>query len=166
MEIPVLAARRGYRTLIVVGLVALVVACSSESGDRQAEVAARGAEVMPFDLESTTHTFTKNDEGGVQLVTAHDPDDADQIELIRGHLRIERDKFSRGDFHDPARIHGMDMPGLAELSAGHARIDVAYQDHPAGAELVYTTADATLVDAIHAWFDRQLMDHGSHARTG
>lgn len=28
-----------------------------------------------------------------------------------------------------------------------------------GARLVYTTSDDTLVDGLHAWFDRQTMDH-------
>jgi hypothetical protein len=36
----------------------------------QAKVAARGAEVMPFDLDRTTHVFTKLPDGGVQTVTA------------------------------------------------------------------------------------------------
>lgn len=156
--------------IAVLAGVALMLAACGDNDDgtaaRQADVAARGAEVMPFDLDATTHRFTKTDDGGIQTVTADDPDDETQIRLVRDHLVEERDNFARGDFNDPARIHGMDMPGVAELSAGYQRISVTYSQVPAGAELVYTTTDQHLVDAIHAWFDRQVTDHGEHAETG
>jgi len=89
-----------------------------------------------------------------------------QIRLIRDHLAEERDNFARGDFDDPAAIHGHDMEGVAELRARYAAVDVHYAERPDGAELVYTTDDPELVDAIHAWFDRQLMDHGADAEAG
>lgn len=121
---------------------------------------------MPFDLDRTTHTFTKTDTGGVQSVMAKDPRGGTQVELIREHLLLERDNFAAGDFDDPAAIHGMDMPGVSELRAGYDRIDVSYREEPFGAALVYTSDDAQLVAALHAWFDRQLMDHGAHAVPG
>ena len=40
--------------------------------DRQAEVAAKGTEFMPFDLEKTTHIFEVIDDGGRQQVIAGD----------------------------------------------------------------------------------------------
>lgn len=153
---------------MVVGLAAVVTGCAgSEAGESRPEtVASRGAEVMPFDLESTTHTFTKTSSGGLQTVTADDPDDSVQIALIRQHLAEEQENFARGDFSDPARIHGMDMPGVEELSTGYDRITVTYAELPAGASLDYTTDDGLLVDAIHSWFDRQEMDHGSGGAAG
>ena len=126
-------------------------------------VAARGAEVMPFDLERTTHRFEKTERGGIETVVADEPD-ADQIAPVRSHLREEADRFSRGDFDDPMAIHGMEMPGLADLRAGAARIEIAYADVPTGARLTYTVAERRLRAALHAWFDAQLMDHGEHAR--
>lgn len=131
---------------------------------RRAEVAERGTEVMPFDLEATTHIFDRTDDGGVQTVVADDAsDNMAQIELIRQHLREEREKFARGDFDDPVAIHGHDMDGVAELRRGYAGITVDYVDRSDGARLIYRTDRAELVDALHAWFDRQVMDHGSHA---
>lgn len=48
---------------VVVAVVALSVAGCGGADDslaeRQAEVAERGAQVMPFDLDATTHTFSK-----------------------------------------------------------------------------------------------------------
>jgi hypothetical protein len=102
----------------------------------------------------------------VQTVTADDPNDDAQVRLIRQHLDEERARFAEGDFDDPARIHGMDMPGVAELSAGYQQISVDYSDVTGGAELRYTTDDVELVDAIHAWVDRQVMDHGDDAEAG
>lgn len=151
---------------------AALVAVGCASGDDDAlsqhreEVAERGAAVMPFDLDATTHRFTKTEDGGVQVVVADDPADTEQVALIREHLAEERGRFARGDFDDPAAIHGHDMDGVAELRAGHADIAVTYADRPEGAQLTYSSEDPELVAAIHTWFDRQLMDHGAHAEGG
>jgi hypothetical protein len=135
------------------------------SAARQAEIAARSRQVMPFDLERTTHRFTKSATGGLQAVTADDPADAHQIELIRKHLTEEAAGFRNGDYSDPASIHGAEMPGLHELEQGHSRIDIRYAHTPAGAQITYTTSDPSLVQALHAWFDAQVSDHGTHAET-
>ena len=127
---------------------------------RRAGIDAKGAQVMPFDLARTQHVFTNRPDGGVQTVTALDPADKRNIELIREHLRKEADRFARGDFADPTAIHGQDMPGLAELKAGAARIRVRYEQLPDGARLRYTTTDPELVEAIHSWFRAQSRDHG------
>ncbi|GII78525.1 hypothetical protein Sru01_35070 [Sphaerisporangium rufum] len=133
---------------------------------RQEEVAAKGREVMPFDLDRTTHHFDKNARGGVQTVLADDPGDRSQIDLIRGHLDKEIRRFRTGDFGDPATIHGDRMPGLDRLGAGHTRIRMTYQDMPAGGRITYSTDDETLVGALHDWFDAQVSDHGRHAGHG
>ncbi|MEU8378069.1 hypothetical protein [Streptosporangium sp. NPDC048865] len=134
--------------------------------DRQAEIAARSRQVMPFDLERTTHRFTGTGTGGVQTVTAKEPADTRQVTLIREHLKEEAARFGQGDFGDPASIHGGRMPGLRELAAGHDRIDVRYTQVSAGARITYTTSDASLIKALHAWFDAQVSDHGRHAEHG
>lgn len=136
---------------------------TSPATERQETVATQGAEVMPFDLERTTHIFEKREDGGLQQVVADDPDDAEQIRLIRGHLLEEAERFREGDFHDPAMIHGEDMAGLHELMLGAERIKIVYSELPDGAQIQYTTDDTELVAAIHAWFDAQLADHAAHA---
>jgi len=165
---PAKLLRKGCLGLAVLAIVVVGLAgCGGDDqSERQAEVAERSATVMPFDLDATTHTFTHTDDGGIQTVTADDPSDAEQIDLIRDHLQDERDNFARGNFDDPAAIHGHDMDGVAELRAGYTDINVSYTDLPDGAEMTYTTDRADLVGAIHAWFDRQLMDHGADAQAG
>jgi hypothetical protein len=92
-----------------------------------------------------------------------DPSNKKQIALIQAHLKEESEKFRKGDFSDPAKIHGEDMPGLAELKTGAGRIDVRYTSLPDGAQIRYTAKDKKLVMALHQWFTAQLSDHGHHA---
>ena len=67
----------------------------------------------------------------------------------------------------PTHIHGNNMPGLADLKAAKpGQIAIGYQDVKGGAELTYRTADASLVAALHEWFDAQLSDHGADAMAG
>jgi hypothetical protein len=154
--------------LLAVMSLAVLAACGSQTAanattTRQEAVATRGAVIMPFDLERTTHVFEKRENGGRQQVIADDASDGEQIDLIRAHLAEEAARFQQGDFHDPRMIHGDGMPGLHELAMGAARIDVVYSELPDGAQILYTTEDDSLVAAIHAWFDAQLADHGAHA---
>lgn len=136
-------------------------------GQRQAEVAQRGKDVMPFSLAATTHIFTKTAQGGVQQVVVKDARDAEQVRLTRQHLREIRDQFLKGDFSGPTRIHGQDMPGLAELKAARpGQIVITYKDIDKGAELSYATSNGSLVSALHQWFDAQLTDHGKDAMAG
>ena len=140
-----------------------LVACQHNQESRQDEVADRGASVMPFDLERTTHIFEKLDSGGLQQVLSDDLD-ADQIGLIQSHLSEEALLFSQGDFHDPEMIHGHAMPGLHDLMMGYEKIDIEYAALENGGQITYVTQDDAMIDAIHKWFDAQLSDHGDHAQ--
>jgi hypothetical protein len=153
--------------LALLVLVGTPLAALAVDGARQEEVARRGAEVMPFDLQATTHVFTKTSAGGTQRVVAKPGADKGQVRLVREHLRDIRARFLKGDFSGPAHIHGGDMPGLAELEAAKpGQIVIGYKEIPGGAELTYRTADRLLVAALHDWFDAQLSDHGADAEAG
>lgn len=132
--------------------------------ERQAEVAEKGASVMPFDLDATTHIFEKTPDGGLQNVVA-DAEDPAQIRLIREHLEAISKKFAAGNFHDPEMIHGPEMDGLHALVMGHERISIAYREIDRGGKITYSTEDPKLVEALHAWFDAQVSDHGEHAQS-
>jgi hypothetical protein len=146
-----------------VGLIVLYKTAMLPAQNRQAEVAGRGAKVMPFDLEQTTHVFQLLEDGGLQKVVVKDQSNKKQIALIQAHLKEESERFRKGDFSDPGKIHGEDMPGLAELKAGAEQIDVRYAPLPDGAEIRYTTKDPKTAMVLHRWFDAQLSDHGHHA---
>lgn len=160
-----IAAVLAAAILAAAGAVATVT-MGSEEDPREAAVAIRGAKVMPFSLDATTHVFDVNETGGTQRVIADDRSDSNQIRLIREHLRKEAAAFKRGDFADPAAIHGNAMPGLAALKAGFKDINVRYRDLPNGAKISYRTDDRRLAAAVADWFDAQLSDHGDDAAKG
>lgn len=156
------------KTFVIVGAAAtLLASCQpSSTASRQEHVAEGGADVMPFDLERTTHYFDPLPDGGVQAVKADDPSDREQIQLIREHLRKEAAAFARGDFGDPEQIHGRDMPGVEELRMSYEEVTITFSTTPTGARIRYRTRAPQVVDALHRWFDAQLMDHGSDAAHG
>lgn len=121
-----------------------------------------GASVMPFDLNRSLHVFSPSPDGGSQLVLSLDGDVA-QIDLIRKHLGMEAAAFARGDFSDPASIHGEAMPGLAVLQSGARRVHVRFEPMPQGARLRFETSDPALAGAVHRWFEAQVRDHGADA---
>jgi len=128
-----------------------------------AAMVERGSkEVMPFDLNQTMHIFEPTRDGGVQTILVHDGN-PQQIALVRSHLRKEAVAFAHGNFSDPAKIHGMNMPGLAQLIAGARRIDITYLETTNGASIRYKTSDPHLIAALHTWFAAQVTDHGAHA---
>jgi hypothetical protein len=156
-------------TLFLVALALAGAAALAQPADpqRQAEVARRGGDVMPFSLAATRHVFTKTAQGGTQRVVARDPRDMAQVKLVREHLHEIQAQFRHGDFSGPAHIHGEDMPGLPELKAAKpGEVAIGYRDVRGGAELAYRTRNPRLVAAIHAWFDAQLSDHGHDAMAG
>ena len=98
----------------MLGLVLIQTALAQPaSPERLNEVTQRGMHVMPFDLKQTQHVFDKTETGGVQQVIFRDAGNSKQIELIRQHLTKISGEFSRGDFSNPEKIHGKEMPGLA-----------------------------------------------------
>lgn len=132
--------------------------------ERQKEVAEQGVMVMPFNVHNSTHVFVKTADGGTQQVLAKDSSNKDLIAAIRMHLTTEADRFKQGNYADPMKIHGMDMPGVQYLSTVKpGQIGINYRDLPNGGEIRYTGKDAATVDAIHKWFDAQLSDHGEDA---
>lgn len=161
--------RRNLVTAFTCGAFATLLAGGTALADATAAPSAHEAmvergskEVMPFDLNRTMHVFEPTADGGVQTVMVHDGD-PHQVALVRSHLRKEAAAFARGNYSDPATIHGATMPGLAQLRAGTVRMVVRYSDSINGASITYKTSDPALIAAIHHWFAAQVKDHGAHA---
>jgi len=134
-------------------------------GHSDTSFAQREQEVMPFDLEATLHTFQETPWGGRQRVTVKNSKDVRNTALIRSHLKEEEWRFAHGDFSDPAYLHGEDMPGLVTLqeAAASGALRVSYQELVNGAQLTFKAEDAAVIEALHAWFEAQVADHGAHA---
>lgn len=120
--------------------------------------------VMSFDISETIHIFKMTEEGGIQQVISRDVDAVHQVMMIQQHLRYEAERFKRGDYSDPEKLHGQAMPGLKELQDGGAEINVSYADVPLGGQITFTTTDLHLLTAIHRWFGAQLSEHGTDAK--
>lgn len=131
---------------------------------KQEHVHQMASGAMPFDVAKTVHIFKMTETGGIQRVVAKDPAAVDQIVLIQQHLRHEVMNFQRGNYSDPAMLHGATMPGLKELQNGASHIKVNYASLPSGAEITFETADLHLLTALHRWFGAQLSEHGTDAR--
>ena len=137
----------------------------AQDADRQAEVEGWGAEVMPFSLAKAQHQFTKTESGGIQRVISRDPQNQEEIRLIRPHLIQMAENFKHGDYSGPKAIHGQDMPGLAEMrSAQSGSLQIIYSAEPSGPSLTFNANNTQLIKAIHEWFDAQVQDHGHDAR--
>jgi hypothetical protein len=147
--------------LVASALTAAPIATTADT-PRQSQVEKKSEQVMPFDMSAALHHFVPTSEGGVQTVLVR-TGDPKQVALVRSHLRTEAAKFAGGDFHDPASIHGGEMPGLKAMRDGAARISVRYDDIANGGKITYASANPALVAAIHAWFKAQVSDHGAHA---
>lgn len=159
--------KKSLTVLACAAAAVLSAPAGAADAQRQAEVAKRGPDVMPFSLKATQHVFTKTPDGGVQKVIARSATDGEQVKLVRGHLRDIQTQFLKGDFSGPTHIHGAEMPGLADLKgAKPGQIVIDYKEVAGGAELTYRTEDARLATALHRWFDAQVSDHGPDAMAG
>jgi hypothetical protein len=144
-----------------------VAASEKAAESRLDEVQRRGAQVMPFSLEQTTHIFTKTATGGIQQVIAKEKSNAEQIGLIQVHLAEIARQFAQGDYSAPAKVHGEDMPGLRALRAAKpGQIRIEFKELIDGAQIDYSAENPRLIEAIHQWFDAQLRDHARHAVPG
>jgi hypothetical protein len=121
-------------------------------------------EVMPFDISRTLHIFRMTERGGVQQVVIRNKDASDQVVLIQQHLQHEAENFRKGDYSDPAHLHGAAMPGVKELEQGARHVKVSYAPLSNGGQITFDTSDVHLLTAVHRWFGAQLSEHGADAK--
>lgn len=145
-------------------LLLLITAGSAGAVTKQEHVHQMAHHVMPFDISRSVHIFKMTEFGGVESVIVRDENASDQIRLIQQHLQHEAERFQKGDYSDPAKLHGENMPGLKELQGGASQIQVSYEALSNGAEITFKTADLRLLTALHRWFGAQLSEHGPDAR--
>lgn len=151
--------RNTYTAIMALALAAVPFAVRADTS-HQDMVTEHGAQVMPFDQKQAMHMFLPSTTGGVVEIVVHDMD-ATQVALVRSHLLEEAAMFTRGDYSDPAYIHGKTMPGLARLESAASRVSVRYFETPSGAAITLASAEQDLVAAIHLWLAAQRRDHSS-----
>jgi hypothetical protein len=126
------------------------------------EALARGERAMGFSQARTTHHFLLLRDGGVILVGADDPRDAESLGRVRRHLAHIARAFAEGDFDTPAAVHGRVPPGVPEMKRLKASIKYEYAETERGGRVRITTGDREALAAVHAFLRFQIEDH----RTG
>jgi hypothetical protein len=153
--------------LLLIGLFLISTTASAleKSTPRPAdEVHQRTQQNLPYPLDQTLQTFTKTVHGGVQHVIAKSADNLQLIKSIQAHLLKIANEFKKGDFSTTERIHGADMPGLAQLKKAEIdEIRFDYKPLENGGQIHFSTEYTQYVQALHDWFDAQSNDHGNDA---
>jgi len=159
-----LGKRLGLRSAALAVALACLIPPISAQTTQQEHVHQMSHNVMPFDISKTVHIFKMTELGGVERVVTREAGASDQVALIQMHLRHEAEQFQKGNYSDPAKLHGEGMPGLKELQEGASHIKVSYTTLPNVAEIKFETTDLHLLTAIHRWFGAQLSEHGADAK--
>lgn len=138
------------------------LAAETSSSERRSEVHQRTQQATSYDLNKTLQTFTQTVHGGVQHVVAKSANDKEQIKLIRDTLSKMTNDFRKGDFSETERIHGTDMPGLAQLK--RAQLDdirFEYETLENGAQIHYSSEYPQYIEALREWIEAQAVDHNN-----
>ena len=129
------------------------------SQDPHAEMNHRGAAVMGFDQDKTTHHFLLFPDGGAIDVAANEASDLESREAIRSHLPHIAVMFGEGDFDAPMLVHDTDVPGTAELSKQKDLVRYTYVETPRGGRVDIVTNDEAALRALHQFLRFQIQDH-------
>jgi hypothetical protein len=141
-------------------LVSLTLAPQSQATqDPHAQMNHRGAQVMGFDQDKTTHHFFLYEDGGAIDVSVKDAADKTNLDAIRAHLPHIVVMFSEGNFEAPMMVHGTTVPGTPEMKAAKTAIKWVYEETPKGGRVNITTTNAAALKGVHAFLTYQITDH-------
>jgi hypothetical protein len=128
--------------------------------DPHAAMNQRGATVMGFDQDKTSHHFRLYEDGGAIEVSVKDAADAANRDAIRAHLPHIAMMFGEGNFDAPMMVHdSAHVPGTADMARLKATIAYKYVETPAGGRVDIVTTDAVALRAVHDFLKFQIADH-------
>jgi hypothetical protein len=138
---------------------AQVATTTAPTQDPHAQMNHRGAQVMGFDQDKTSHHFYLYADGGAIEVSVKDAADTTNLTAIRAHLPHIVVMFSEGNFEAPMMVHGTTVPGTPEMKAVKGAITWKYEEQAKGGRVTITSADAGALKAIHTFLRYQITDH-------
>ena len=151
---------RFVQILCVIGSVALSPMSLAAHQDHHASPIQRGAMVMGFDQELTTHHFLLFRDGGAIDVSVKNPSDIKNRDAIRSHLPHIAMMFGEGNFEAPMLVHdSKNVPGTKEMAARKDTIRYQYVETSNGGRVNIVTTDPESVAAVHAFLKFQITDH-------
>ncbi|TAK62478.1 MAG: aspartate carbamoyltransferase [Methylobacter sp.] len=119
-------------------------------------------QLLPYAVDRALEGFVKTANGGIMQIIAKSDNDSQQIKRMQQYLRQTAEEYGKGDFSSTERFHGANMPGLAQMKAAKAgEIKYQYKALNNGGQIVFSTEDPQLLNALHAWIDAQIKEHGS-----
>lgn len=124
-----------------------------------AQMNMRGAEVMGFDQDKTTHHFYMYADGGAIDVSVNDAADAKNRDAIRSHLPHIAMMFGQGDFSAPMMVHSTNVPGTKQLAENKDKVAFKYIETPKGGKVDIVTKDAATLEALYQFLRFQITDH-------
>jgi hypothetical protein len=142
-------------------LLALALALQAAAGHSHDQVNQRGAQVMGFDQDATTHHFRLHPDGGAIDIAVRDDADPASRDAIRSHLPHIARMFGDGNFEAPMLIHQTRVPGTARMADLKSRIRFVYVETPRGGRLDIFTSDGGALAAVHDFMRFQIADHGT-----
>src|ERR1700683_3975428 len=149
------------KTRLIAALLLATTAIMAQD-DHHKGVEQRGAHMMGFSHDKTTHHFRHYADGGAIEVTANDPNDTESRDQIRMHLSHIARMFAAGDFKAPMLIHDQEPPGVPVLQRLRADVSYRYEDMDSGGRVRITTHNPEALAAVHEFLKFQIADH----RTG
>ena len=127
---------------------------------RLAAAQDRGAMVMGFDQDKTTHHFSLYEDGGAIEVSVNDPADVKNRDAIRAHLPHIAMMFGGGDFDAPMMVHDTkNVPGAETLAKLKDKIRYTYVETPRGGRVDVVTTDKAAIAAVHEFLKFQIGEH-------
>ena len=151
-----------HRPSVLLTTVVLATALTEVAAtqDPHTRMNQRGAAVMGFDQETTTHHFYLYENGGAIDVGANATSDVKNRDAIRSHLPHIAMMFSEGNFDAPMLVHGDGkVPGTTVMADRKASIRYRYVDTAGGGRVDIVTTDAAALSAVHAFLKYQIAEH-------
>jgi hypothetical protein len=127
-----------------------------------AAMQSRGEHVMGVDQYTSRHVFEPLPTGG-RIELQREVDDSAGAVQIRRHLADVAAAFGRGDFSAPFLVHDQDVPGTRVMKAHKDAISYTVRPLARGGEIVISSGDAAVVDAVHAFLAFQRQEHRAAA---
>jgi hypothetical protein len=120
----------------------------------------RGAMVMGFDQDKTSHHFYLYDDGGAIDIAVKSASDTKDRDAIRSHLPHIATMFSRGDFNAPMLVHDSSaVPGTSVLAQLKESIRYGYAETASGGRVNIVTKDSAALAALHEFLRYQIREH-------
>jgi hypothetical protein len=146
--------------VLAISFIAMPRAAGQDPHAGMAGMNQRGAMVMGFDQQKTTHHFYLYEDGGAIDISVNDAADTANRDAIRSHLPHIAMLFGQGNFDAPMLVHdSKNVPGTAEMTRLKDKISYKYVESTKGGRVDIVTTEPVALTAVHDFLRFQITDH-------